>query len=55
MSDDGPQTGDSTTRAEPPGVPRWVKGLGIGLVVLVALVVVVTLLTGVHHGPGMHG
>lgn len=36
------------------GMPRWVKVLGIlGLVLLLFLLI--TLLLGVDHGPGMHG
>jgi hypothetical protein len=35
------------------GMPRWVKVFGIvGLVAL--LFVLITLLLGVNHGPGMH-
>lgn len=36
------------------GMPRWVKVFAIaGL--LVILVLLITLLLGVKHGPGMHG
>lgn len=49
--DDSPRppiTGDR------PATPRWVKGLGIAIVVAILLVVVVMLLSGGQHGPGMH-
>jgi hypothetical protein len=37
-----------------PPTPVWVKVIGIvGLVIV--LVIVIGLLTGVNHGPGMHG
>jgi hypothetical protein len=41
---------------QPPGVPGWVKGLGVVLVVLV-LVVLVVMVAGIggEHGPGRHG
>jgi hypothetical protein len=38
----------------PPGVPFWVKGLGIAIVVLVVVVVVAMALIGGEHGPGRH-
>lgn len=41
-------------RESPPGVPRWVKGLGIALVVLVLLFGGMHL-TGNAGGPGSHG
>ena len=37
-----------------PPTPVWVKAIGlVGLVIV--LVLVVGLLLGVNHGPGMHG
>jgi hypothetical protein len=37
-----------------PPTPVWVKAIGIvGL--LIVLVLVIGLLAGVNHGPGMHG
>ncbi|WP_165821192.1 hypothetical protein [Nocardioides gansuensis] len=39
----------------PPGVPRWVRLLALGLVVALVAVVVVMLLVGGEHGPGRHG
>ena len=41
---------------QPPGVPGWVKALGIALVALV-LVMPVVMVTGIggEHGPGRHG
>lgn len=43
---------DPTSNAEP-GAPRWVKVLGAITLVLV-LLLVVSLLAGVRHGPGLH-
>lgn len=38
-----------------PPTPRWLKLLvGVGLLIVV-VVIVVSLLTGVSHGPGLHG
>ena len=45
----------SSSVAEPPAMPGWVKGLGIAILVLVAIVVLLMLLNGGQHGPGMHG
>jgi hypothetical protein len=36
-------------------MPGWVEGLVIGLVAVVALVILVMVLSGGQHGPGMHG
>jgi hypothetical protein len=42
-------------RDSPPGPPRWVKALGIVLVVLILLVGVMLLTGGAgEHGPGRH-
>jgi uncharacterized cupredoxin-like copper-binding protein len=38
----------------PPGTPRWVKALGLAALIAVLLVVVVMLLSGGQHGPGLH-
>lgn len=43
----------SGTRDTPPRMPRWVKWPAIVLGVLV-LVLVVSHLLGIKHGPGMH-
>lgn len=39
---------------EYPSTPTWVKYLFIGTLVLLAIGIVVTLVTGVDHGPGRH-
>jgi hypothetical protein len=39
---------------QPPGMPRWVKLMGIALVVLVVAMVVAMLVLGGDHGPGRH-
>ena len=43
----------STPEAGPPATPRWVLALGIGLLILAALVVA-SQLAGIEHGPGRH-
>jgi hypothetical protein len=62
MADPNPpsDTGNDTPAAPGPtstnGTPRWMKMVGIGVIVLVVLVVIL-LLTGGGlggHGPGMH-
>lgn len=40
---------------EPPALPRWVKVLALGSVVVLVVLVLVLLLVGGEHGPGMHG
>lgn len=55
MNEVPPHSEDPHRSVEPPGMPRWVKGLVIGLVVVVALVILVMVLGGGQHGPGMHG
>lgn len=42
------------TNTDRPATPRWVKGLGLAIVIGVLLVVGVMLLGGGQHGPGMH-
>ena len=43
-------------RESPPGIPRWVKGLGIALVVLALLFAGLHLTgNGEMHMPGAHG
>ena len=46
---------DATTipRDRPPGVPRWVKLSGLAALVVI-IVLVVSALSGVEHGPGRH-
>ncbi|MBA2719770.1 MAG: hypothetical protein H0U52_11110 [Chloroflexi bacterium] len=44
----------SPVSGDRPATPRWVKGLGIGIVAVLLLVVIVMVLNGGQHGPGMH-
>jgi hypothetical protein len=37
-----------------PGTPRWVKLLGIAVLVVVLLVIIVMVAVGGQHGPGRH-
>jgi hypothetical protein len=46
---------DSEVPEAPPGLPRWVKLLALGTVIVVAVLIVAMLLIGGDHGPGMHG
>lgn len=39
---------------EIPGVPGWVKVLGISLAVLVVVILLVMVISGGQHGPGRH-
>lgn len=55
MAEEHPESEGPPTPVEPPGMPGWVKGLAITLVLVVALVTLVMLLSGGQHGPGMHG
>jgi hypothetical protein len=55
MNEERPQSENPHSSVEPPGMPRWVKSLLIGLVVVVALMILVMVLSGGQHGPGMHG
>ena len=51
-----PEPGDDTAvrpTPGPAGMPRWVKAFIIVAIVL-ALVLIVSLLLGVQHGPGLH-
>jgi len=38
----------------PPGLPRWLKMLGIVVAAVVAVALIVSLVTGTEHGPGLH-
>ena len=38
----------------PPGLPRWVKLLAIGALIVLIVLVVAALATGGDHGPGQH-
>ena len=39
----------------PPGVPRWVKMLTVGALIVVVALVLAMVIAGGEHGPGMHG
>lgn len=36
------------------GMPRWVKLLGLAVLVLLAVMILVMVLSGGGHGPGRH-
>lgn len=38
----------------PPGVPRWVKILGVVTVIVILLAIAAMILIGGKHGPGRH-
>ncbi len=48
------QRSPDKTPAAHPGLPRWVKLLALGTVVVVAVLIVAMLLIGGEHRPGMH-
>ena len=60
MAEPMPQEGDQAeperadTGAGRPGVPRWVKMLGIVAAALLLLLLIVILASGGQHGPGRH-
>lgn len=45
-----PAAGDS-----PPGIPRWLKLSALVVAVLIVLAIAIAAITGVQHGPGLHG
>lgn len=55
MTGSSPHPRDDRALQGHPGLPRWVKLLGLGAAVLVIVLVVAMLLAGGQHGPGMHG
>ena len=48
MSESPPST------AGRPATPRWVKGLAVAFVLAILVVVIVMVVSGGQHGPGMH-
>ena len=50
---DSPPPATPTVADTPPGVPRWVKVSG-AVMLLIVVVLVVSKLAGVEHGPGRH-
>jgi hypothetical protein len=55
MTGNAPDQMDDRAADGPPGVPPWVKLLGVGALVVVIVLVLAMLLVGGEHGPGMHG
>jgi hypothetical protein len=41
-------------RSTPPATPRWVKIMGIVILVAILLFVIVGLFSGIQHGPKLH-
>lgn len=46
---------EESAPGNPPGLPRWVKVLAAGALLVLVTAVLVALLVGGEHGPGMHG
>lgn len=49
---------DETERpnaGERPPTPPWVKAIGLGILVVLVLAIVILIVSGGKHGPGMHG
>ena len=38
-----------------PATPLWVKAIGLGILVVLVLAIVILIVSGGQHGPGMHG
>ncbi|WP_454850121.1 hypothetical protein [Promicromonospora soli] len=55
MTENAPDPTVSKNLEGHPGLPRWAKLLALGAVIAVVLLVLVMLLVGGEHGPGMHG
>jgi hypothetical protein len=55
MTGSAPNPTDDRAPDGPPGLPRWVKLLALGVVMALIVLVIVMLLVGGEHGPGMHG
>jgi len=55
MSDEPTSPAPGHATETPPKAPRWVKALGIAIVVLALVVLLVLVLMGGEHGPGRHG
>lgn len=45
---------DQGSRATPPGMPRWVKVSALVTLAVVVALLVIFLLAGGEHGPGLH-
>lgn len=52
--DTGVRTDAGTTTDTPPGMPLWVKVIGIVVLVLVLLFAIMGFASGGIHGPGRH-
>ena len=55
MIGSAPDPMDEPTTDDPPRLPGWVKLLILGAVTVVVALVLVMLLVGGDHGPGLHG
>ena len=55
MTDSAPDPMDGPARDDPPRLPLWVKALVIGAGVALLVLVLVMLVVGGEHGPGIHG
>ena len=55
---DAPEARAETRAADessPPGIPRWLKVSAVVVVLLILLVLAVSFIAGIEHGPGLHG
>ena len=55
MTGSAPDPMNERTPDGHPGLPRWVTLLALGVVAALIVLVIVMLLVGGEHGPGMHG
>ena len=55
MTGSAPDPTDDRALDGSPRLPQWVKLLALGLVIALTVLVILMLLLGGEHGPGMHG
>lgn len=53
--DTGAETGVGPDPGAPPGIPRWLQVSGLIVVLLIVLVVGISFIAGMEHGPGQFG
>lgn len=54
MTDPADKPETATGNSEAPGLPRWVKWSAVVVLALAVVLVVIMLLVGGNHGPGLH-
>lgn len=54
MGEPASESEETGSEASPPSMPRWVKVAVLVVLVLVAGLVIIMLVAGGEHGPGLH-